>query len=1180
MKFGFASSVKGIRPEARKSAEEAARRAGLPLNEWLNAIIMQTTERGSARSDSDDLSQFNKRLDDVTRRVDKATRSGPEAYAPKRSREEPDRNADLIAHLEQRLDQFARSERLAPPAMPGVQLPPDIDRAVAEIAARRRALNAEAAPAQTRAAPAASAIPALAPAVAPSPAPAPAVALSPAPAPAVAPAPAPAPASAPVAAAPAAAAVPVPPPSPSQDLSGLEDQLRQITEQIETLRRPGVEEAIHAIRTELTQIGSTLNEAMPRRAIEAIETQIQELTQRIAEGRQAGVDSGALTGIEHGLGEVRDALRGLMPAETLVGYSEAIKALAHRINLIIAQKDPAAIQRLENSITALREMSAHVASNETVSALAAQVKMLADKVDHLAAGSGGSDAFSNIEQRIDALSRTLTERTHDDDAVPRRFEALVQSLSDKIDRIQQSTKDAAAQPDAAQPRLEALVQSLSEKIDRLQQPSGNTVAVAQLEDRIVKLMGRLDASDSRLGHLEAIERGVADLLVHIEDIRASKDAPALQPANSPGIDAIKQDIARTQNVVQEISGTLGHVVDRLTSIEKDIRSDRPRPAAPESDVLELTQPARISTTPVGNVAETPKTASQSAAEQSDMLMSISAALAPTPPEGTALVPSTKRIPPASSPPIISDLPPDQPLEPGSGPPRVSSPGARIAASEAALGGTLPNVTTPGGKSDFIAAARRAAQAAGQDPKSRLPRSDTLKPNNGDRPSLRAKVMTRVKSLFLAASIVAIIVGSIQLAGNVFDFGFFEPNDAKLSKSSGTGTAGTDITGTSNEIEAPALFAEEHPTAPDSANLVPPATPAAPGAANIVPPITAADAAALTKLFAPPALPFTPAVPSADAIASAPPLDLSPIAQDVPGSSRPPTPGTPLPTAAPGPKNDVTGSTARAPADTKPNRQAAAAPAAAETQPAPAAQPTSTDRLPTAIAGARLRNAALAGDAGAAYEVAMRFVEGRGVPANLEEGAHWFERAASKGLTPAQFRYASMLEKGQGVKKDLTAAHKLYVAAAGKGHAKAMHNLAVIYAEGAEGKPDLASAAQWFRKAAEHGVADSQYNLGVLAARGLGTELNLSESYKWFALAAAQGDRDAGRKRDEVAARLDAKTLAAAQQAVKSFVAEGQPSEAISVQEPPGGWDGTTPPRDKPKAAAVPLPLSAFNPGKL
>src|SRR5262245_62856215 len=133
----------------------------------------------------------------------------------------------------------------------------------------------------------------------------------------------------------------------------------------------------------------------------------------------------------------------------------------------------------------------------------------------------------------------------------------------------------------------------------------------------------------------------------------------------------------------------------------------------------------------------------------------------------------------------------------------------------------------------------------------------------------------------------------------------------------------------------------------------------------------------------------------------------------------------------------------------------------------------------------------------------------------------------------------MLEKGQGVRKDLAAAQKLYVAAAAKGHAKAMHNLAVIYAEGAEGRPDYASAALWFRKAAEHGVADSQYNFAVLAARGLGTDKNLAEAYKWFALAAGQGDRDAGRKRDDVAAHMDAQALAAAQEAVKAFMVQTQ-----------------------------------------
>ena len=46
-----------------------------------------------------------------------------------------------------------------------------------------------------------------------------------------------------------------------QDLSGLEDQLRNITDQIETLRKPGVEQAINALRGELGEIARTLNDA-------------------------------------------------------------------------------------------------------------------------------------------------------------------------------------------------------------------------------------------------------------------------------------------------------------------------------------------------------------------------------------------------------------------------------------------------------------------------------------------------------------------------------------------------------------------------------------------------------------------------------------------------------------------------------------------------------------------------------------------------------------------------------------------------------------------------------------------------------------------------------------------------------------------------------------------------------
>ena len=158
----------------------------------------------------------------------------------------------------------------------------------------------------------------------------------------------------------------------------------------------------------------------------------------------------------------------------------------------------------------------------------------------------------------------------------------------------------------------------------------------------------------------------------------------------------------------------------------------------------------------------------------------------------------------------------------------------------------------------------------------------------------------------------------------------------------------------------------------------------------------------------------------------------------------------------------------------------------------------------------------------------------------------------------------MYEKGLGVRKDLSEARRLYMAAAAKGHAKAMHNLAVLYTRGIGGAPDYGAAAEWFRKAAAYGTLDSQYNLGILYARGIGIEQNLPESYKWFSLAASQGDRDAAKKRDDVGARLDAASLAAARSAAQTFTPRPQPDEAVTVPTPQGGWD-------RPAAENTPAP---------
>ena len=215
---------------------------------------------------------------------------------------------------------------------------------------------------------------------------------------------------------------------------------------------------------------------------------------------------------------------------------------------------------------------------------------------------------------------------------------------------------------------------------------------------------------------------------------------------------------------------------------------------------------------------------------------------------------------------------------------------------------------------------------------------------------------------------------------------------------------------------------------------------------------------------------------------------------------------------------------------------------------------SSERLPDAIGGPALRAAAMKGDPAAAYEIGIRFAEGKGIASNLDEAAKWYDRAAQAGVVPAIFRLGTFYEKGLSVKKDVDIARRYYLQAAERGNAKAMHNLAVLDADGGGKGANYKSASQWFRKAADRGVADSQFNLGILYARGIGVEQNLAESFKWFSLAAAQGDADSGSKRDDIAKRLDAQSLAAAKLAIQTFTVEPQPDDAVNVASPAGGWD--------------------------
>lgn len=204
--------------------------------------------------------------------------------------------------------------------------------------------------------------------------------------------------------------------------------------------------------------------------------------------------------------------------------------------------------------------------------------------------------------------------------------------------------------------------------------------------------------------------------------------------------------------------------------------------------------------------------------------------------------------------------------------------------------------------------------------------------------------------------------------------------------------------------------------------------------------------------------------------------------------------------------------------------------------------------------AALRQAALSGDAAALYEIAAQAADGRGMAQDAALAARLFERASQAGLPPAQERLAMLYEKGTGVPRDPKQAASWYERAALGGNIRSMHNLATLLASGGAGKPDYPAALRWFGEAAEAGFRDSQFNMGILLGRGIGTKPDPAKAFQWFSLAAAHGDAEAGRKRDEMAARLSDADLKAA----KSALAQWRPRAVDPVaNEPPAVAEGRT-----------------------
>jgi len=164
---------------------------------------------------------------------------------------------------------------------------------------------------------------------------------------------------------------------------------------------------------------------------------------------------------------------------------------------------------------------------------------------------------------------------------------------------------------------------------------------------------------------------------------------------------------------------------------------------------------------------------------------------------------------------------------------------------------------------------------------------------------------------------------------------------------------------------------------------------------------------------------------------------------------------------------------------------------------------------------------------------------------LQDGETYFQRAdyghalaswrplAIQGNPIAQNNLAIMYLDGKGVAQNISEAVRYLSLSAAGGSSLGQNNLGGLYRDGKGVPRDFARAARWFSASAAQGNSAGMYNLGLMYDLGQGMKAEPFHAYMWYALAAEQRNiPNAAAHRDALWRRM----TPAAQNAVRKLVA--------------------------------------------
>jgi uncharacterized protein len=150
--------------------------------------------------------------------------------------------------------------------------------------------------------------------------------------------------------------------------------------------------------------------------------------------------------------------------------------------------------------------------------------------------------------------------------------------------------------------------------------------------------------------------------------------------------------------------------------------------------------------------------------------------------------------------------------------------------------------------------------------------------------------------------------------------------------------------------------------------------------------------------------------------------------------------------------------------------------------------------------------------------------GLGAPPNPEKGTEACLAAVKAGSVVAMNEMGVRYQRGTGIRMDGVAAIGWFTIASQNGLQSALINLGNCFELGNGVRVDLARAGEHYAAAAKMGNPVAQMMIAKLFEDGRGTPKNPAYAYVNYSRAAAGGLEEAGKKRDEIKAKLSAAEL--------------------------------------------------------